>query len=162
MDASLFEIFLHNKFNVGVSTKFYNNAKSTETSCDMTGFKHTEISKQKMSDARKGKEPWNKGLINPYNKITLTKMSDAKKGKEPINKNKKGMWKPSTENLINLSNSMKGRILSEEHKNNLSKPKKSTENYSYPKERVTCPFCNKSGGKPSMSRFHFDNCKKRL
>lgn len=28
-----------------------------------------------------------------------------------------------------------------------------------PKEVVTCPHCNKSGGKPVMVRYHFDNCK---
>lgn len=27
------------------------------------------------------------------------------------------------------------------------------------KPTVTCPICNKSGGKPVMIRFHFDNCK---
>ena len=27
------------------------------------------------------------------------------------------------------------------------------------KEKVTCPHCSKSGGKPAMKRFHFDNCK---
>lgn len=25
-------------------------------------------------------------------------------------------------------------------------------------EIVTCPHCNKSGGKPGMTRYHFDNC----
>lgn len=28
-----------------------------------------------------------------------------------------------------------------------------------PKEVVTCPHCNKSGGKPAMIRYHFENCK---
>lgn len=27
------------------------------------------------------------------------------------------------------------------------------------KETVTCSHCGKSGGKPAMTRFHFDNCK---
>ena len=27
------------------------------------------------------------------------------------------------------------------------------------KVSVTCPHCGKSGGKPAMKRFHFDNCK---
>jgi hypothetical protein len=29
------------------------------------------------------------------------------------------------------------------------------------KEIITCPYCNKVGGKPVMKRFHFDNCKKK-
>jgi group I intron endonuclease len=28
-----------------------------------------------------------------------------------------------------------------------------------PKEKVTCPHCGKTGGKPIMVRYHFDNCK---
>jgi len=28
-----------------------------------------------------------------------------------------------------------------------------------PKELVKCPYCGKEGGKPSMKRWHFDNCK---
>jgi hypothetical protein len=27
------------------------------------------------------------------------------------------------------------------------------------KEKITCPFCNKTGGKPVMKRFHFEKCK---
>lgn len=29
------------------------------------------------------------------------------------------------------------------------------------KEVISCPHCNKTGGKPAMMRFHFDNCKIR-
>ena len=28
-----------------------------------------------------------------------------------------------------------------------------------PKIQVTCPHCQKTGGKPAMTRFHFENCK---
>ena len=28
------------------------------------------------------------------------------------------------------------------------------------KEIVVCPFCGKTGGKPVMKRYHFDNCKR--
>ena len=28
-----------------------------------------------------------------------------------------------------------------------------------PKEIVTCPNCNKSGGRPQMYQWHFDRCK---
>jgi hypothetical protein len=28
-----------------------------------------------------------------------------------------------------------------------------------PKQIVQCPICKKTGGKPAMKRFHFDNCK---
>lgn len=29
------------------------------------------------------------------------------------------------------------------------------------KEQIVCPYCNKKGGKPSMTRWHFDNCKEK-
>jgi hypothetical protein len=36
-DAILFEIFLHNKFNVGANPNFYNNAKQSSVGFDTTG-----------------------------------------------------------------------------------------------------------------------------
>jgi len=30
-----------------------------------------------------------------------------------------------------------------------------------PKQKVTCPHCDKIGGKNTMGRWHFDNCKQR-
>lgn len=30
-----------------------------------------------------------------------------------------------------------------------------------PKPKVTCPHCGKTGGRPVMIRFHFDNCKEK-
>ncbi len=44
----------------------------------------------------------------------------------------------STNTKSKISNSMVGRI----------------------KEEIVCPHCGKSGGKPAMTRWHFDNCKK--
>jgi hypothetical protein len=29
------------------------------------------------------------------------------------------------------------------------------------KEKITCPYCKKEGGKAPMIRFHFDNCKEK-
>lgn len=34
----------------------------------------------------------------------------------------------------------------------------STVQRGVPKEVVTCPVCGKKGGKPAMTRFHFNNC----
>jgi hypothetical protein len=30
------------------------------------------------------------------------------------------------------------------------------------KEKITCPYCNKIGGKPAMTRHHFENCKEKI
>jgi hypothetical protein len=55
----------------------------------------------------------------------------------PWNKGKKGVQKVSEE----------------------TKKKMSVSANRNPKQKVTCPICNKSGGKPAMMRYHFDNCK---
>lgn len=43
--------------------------------------------------------------------------------------------------------------ISDKHKSILSESNKG------PKPIVVCPKCGKSGGKPAMIRFHFDNCR---
>jgi len=49
--------------------------------------------------------------------------------------------------------------MSEERKQVLQKPKKSTENMQGPKNTEICPHCKKSGGVNVMKRWHFNNCK---
>ena len=46
----------------------------------------TEETKQKISNANKGNEPWNKGKIGVYSSDTLKKMSEVRKGVIPWNK----------------------------------------------------------------------------
>ena len=48
----------------------------------------------------------------------------------------------------------KGKKLSEEHKKKISNTLKDKT----PK-RITCPYCNKTGGDNVMKRWHFNNCK---
>lgn len=45
---------------------------------------------------------------------------------------------------------------SESHKRNIGLAN------SKPKEKVQCPHCSLIGGKSNMTRFHFDQCKKRV
>lgn len=54
------------------------------------GKKWSDEIKQKMSAARMGKEPWNKGFKGCYSEETLKKMSEAKKGKHNCNEFRKG------------------------------------------------------------------------
>lgn len=57
-----------------------------------------------------------------------------------------------------ISDSLKGRTLSEEWKLKISKSLSETKrNYKY----LTCPHCNKNGVSFNMTRYHFENCKKR-
>ena len=45
------------------------------------------------------------------------------------------------------------------NKTNECKTKISLKLKGIPKPKVTCPHCNKEGGKPAMIRYHFDKCK---
>lgn len=78
------------------------------------------------------------------------------------------IMKPHTEETKRkISESNKGKTLSEEHKNSLKKPKSEEHkekmrgprpNYKKPKEKIECPTCGKSGAPNVMYRFHFENC----
>ena len=57
---------------------------------------------------------------------------------------------------------------SEDHKLHMRKPKSQShrENIAkshigVPHRKVKCPHCNKEGGAPLMTRYHFDNCKRK-
>lgn len=56
--------------------------KMIESRRGMTGKKHSEDSKRKMSETKKGRVPWNKGKSGIYSKETLKKMSEHKKGRK--------------------------------------------------------------------------------
>ena len=99
-DAVLYEIKLHNKFNVGVNTNFYNRAKQTSVGFDTTGIplsqerkekckfhflgrKHTAEAINKCRIAKRGNS-WNKGRTHSEQAIDKMK-ANCKKGKEHPN-----------------------------------------------------------------------------
>tara|TARA_R110000787_G_scaffold217978_1_gene326693 strand:- start:219 stop:725 length:507 start_codon:yes stop_codon:yes gene_type:complete len=69
-------------------------------------------------------------------------------------------WKGKSftkEHKRKISEAHKGKIQgapSEETRRKISEIKKGI-----PKPVIQCPHCNKSGGRPQMKRWHFDNCK---
>ena len=79
----------------------------------------------------------------------------------------------SDETKIKISTSQKGKILSEEHRLKLCKPKspehkaklQGINNGMYGKRYspkiVTCPHCGKVGSIVPMNRWHFNKCKFR-
>ena len=100
-DALLFEIKLHNKFDVGINESFYNRSKQTSTGWDTTGRgdlgqslpgekngmygkTHTEEAKQKIRDARKrqGSNVWNAGQSGQYSEEYRNKISQAVTGRK--------------------------------------------------------------------------------
>jgi hypothetical protein len=63
------------------------------------------------------------------------------------------------EHKLRLSAAHLGKPKSEAHRKAMKIPK-NTKGMAKPK--VTCPHCHKQGGKPTMTRFHFDQCKERI
>lgn len=73
-------------------------------------------------------------------------------GRTPWNKGITTGSIPEEIKLIRYANVRKPR--SEHQKTIVSEKMKGID-----KPRVICPHCGKTGGKPAMIRFHFDNCK---
>lgn len=94
----------------------------------MKGKHHSEETKQKLREAKLGKEPWNKGLTNVYSEEALRNMSEASKCKLHSEETKKKMSEKrkgrqpmkgkhhSEETKMLLSKIHKGRKLSKEDK----------------------------------------------
>jgi len=102
----------------------------------MYNKKHTEEAKRKQSEARKGKEPWNKGKTNIYSEETIKKMKNVShKG----DKNPMFQKHHNKETLIKISTTKMGKK----------------------QNRVQCPYCNKIGGVSGMKHYHFENCKNK-
>ena len=64
--------------------------------------------------------------------------------------------KMSEKQKYKISNTLKGRVFSEDHKNKLSDIQRGKK---HPVKNVTCPYCNKTGNPGGMSNWHFDKCK---
>jgi len=97
-DKIIHEAYLHQRFNVKSHNKFYNGANQTPFGFDTTGigFPHSESTKLKISESRKGVSSWNKGKswdIETKLKIGLggigRKIVHTNKTKQQISKTKK-------------------------------------------------------------------------
>ena len=81
--------------------------------------------------------------------LLLINMADAlKQGKSLSN--------PETWNNVVLAKNSLGFKHSVESKAKISEAFKGKK-----LELVTCPHCTKTGGKPVMNRWHFNNCKQK-
>lgn len=107
-------------------------------------------------------------------------VSQESRDKQVATRRANGNYAMADEVRTKISKSLagfgKGVKKSPEHSKNISIAKQGDKNPMFgkepwnkgisvnlgPKEKVTCPYCGKEGGKPSMIRFHFNNCKKVL
>ena len=132
----------------------------------------TEETRQKMSKARMGKKPWNKGLLGYGKGHTVSaeariKIGNATRGKTPWIKGKK----IPEETKRKISEARKGMKFSKEHLKNMSLARKGDKNWNwkggitpinnairnsleyklwrkavYERDNLTCVWCGKKGG----------------
>jgi hypothetical protein len=114
------------------------------------GRKRSEESKKKMSEARKGIEPWNKGKTNIYSEETKRKISETLKGKTHSEEFKKKM----SEVTKGENNPFYGKTHSEETKRKISEAKKGKK-----QEKIKCPHCNRFFDPGNYKQWHGKNCK---
>jgi hypothetical protein len=74
-----------------------------------------------------------------------------------MNEHAKKMRQGLTREML-VENGRKGTFAT----NNPMKNPEFAKRYKKPKEKVTCPHCGKTGGKPVMIRYHFDLCKTKI
>lgn len=137
------------------------------------GKKHEGGLLYNKADGGEGVTGYNIG--HPCSEETKKKLSKIKMGKSypklteanrKTGEKRRGI-KASDETKVKLSLAMKDRIMTEEHKNNLSKSgvgrpvSKETREKMKLKNSIKseCPHCNFIGGGSAMKRYHFDNCK---
>jgi len=101
---------------------------------------HSDESKMKISKSMTGKKH---GLLTKekMSKNHFSKRSPEEHKKHVIEAGRKGGLK---KRIISIKTSKDGCL---------------SPSYGLKRERICCPFCNKSGAKNVMVRFHFDKCK---
>lgn len=98
----------------------------------MFGKTHTDNAKKQMSENRKGKPTWNKGM---------TGVKTSNKGQTAWNKGIHTGHQSFTGKTHSTESIM---LMKEKHAN---------------RQRMTCPHCNKDVDKPNYSRYHGEKCK---
>jgi len=133
--------------------------------------------------------PWNKGKkgisknpnrgksmieifgLEKSNDINKRKSESLKKTfADPLIKKKIANRKPrSSYNMADdvkdkISSTLKNKYLTGSIQNGMSGKKHSAstlEKFKKPKNKITCPYCNKIGGQGNMVRYHLENCKNK-
>jgi hypothetical protein len=133
-DAISFEIYLHNKFDVGVNESFYNRSKQTSIGWDRAGVKHSDDTRALISQRALGR-------VSPRRGATHSEEAKLR-------------MRQNHGDCTGANNNMFGKNHSDESKKLMSLRQKN-------RERATCPHCNKTADIANMKRWHFDNCKEK-
>ena len=112
----------------------------------VSGFIPSEETRMKMRLKKLGKPGNSRGKLK--SEETKRKISNTNKSKGIKPPSRKGMKQPR--NAVEKTAAfLRGRPLSEEHRQSLCKPK----------QKGQCPHCRLVGGINQLKRWHFDNCK---
>lgn len=124
----------------------------------LSGLKHSEETKRKMSASQRGE---NHNMFGKqHSEETRQRMSAAKRGKPKTAEHARKVaqaligTKRSDESKRKMSEAKIGKKLSDEHRQRLSEVRQGKA-----QAIVVCPHCSKSGGVTTMKRWHFENCK---
>ena len=140
------------------SGKRYNTKITSRIYASLKGKKVlSEETKQKIRLSKLGKPRTEETIQKMRNRIvsdiTKEKMSKALKGRIGPN-----LGKPRTEETKEkIANTLRGRVLRLDAKEKLKGPR-GPRKISVQQTIITCPHCQKSGGKGNMNRYHFANC----
>lgn len=147
------------KRSAGINNPFYGKKHAQETIERMSGENNPMFGKC--------------GVLNPFFGKTHTDEFKKRKSRELVGV---ARWDEQDkekfrQHMVGELNPNFGRNFSEEHRRKLSESHKgisasdkckqvaSKTHKGVPKLVVKCPYCNKSGGKNIMNRWHFDNCR---
>lgn len=133
------------KISISNLGKVHSEETKLKISLARTGTKASEETRKKLSQSRLGKTSANKGI------------SASAETKEKISRALRGR-KQSLEVIEARAAKLRGSKLSDKARANMSAAMMGKLK-GKSKAVVTCPYCNKTGGKPVMMRYHFNNCK---
>ena len=133
---------------------------------------YTEDIRKKMSESKK---EFLKNNPNPHIGLKRSEETKRRIGEKSIGRQSTLGWIPSEETRRKISESNKGKKLSLETRNRMSESKKGSTLSEETKNKLreinkgkkmlyderVCPHCNRIGKGPNMTRYHFDNCKRK-
>lgn len=126
----------------------FNLVNVTDGGEGVSGLRHSDETKRKISESKKGVSITSKG--RPLSTSHRVKLSMAKKGKPSPRKGKPH----SAESKLKMSAAMIGIVLSEETRKKMSEYRMGKK-----QDLTQCPHCKKLGGDRNMKRYHFKNCR---